>query len=92
MRTLVAPTFAELTLREIGVARCDSFLKRFAKQSSNRARKARVVLRLALGLGVMNEVIPRNPTDHVSLLRRPARVPDAFEDSDRLDPGSSVER
>jgi len=82
MRTLVAPSFAELTLREIGVARCDYFLKQLAKQSYNRARQARVVLRLALGLAVRHEVIPRNPMDHVSRLRRPARIPDAFEDSE----------
>ncbi len=82
MRTLVAPVFAELTLREIGVARCDYFLKQLAKQSYNRARQARVVLRLALGLAVRHEVIPRNPMDHVSRLRRPVSIPDAFEDSD----------
>lgn len=82
MRTLVVPAFAELTLREIGVARCDYFLKQLAKQSYNRARQARVVLRLALGLAVRHEVIPRNPMDHVSRLRRPTRAPDAFEDSD----------
>ncbi len=82
MRTLVAPAFAELTLREIGVARCDYFLKQLAKQSYNRARQARVVLRLALGLAVRHEVIPRNPMDHVSRLRHPVSTPDAFEDSD----------
>lgn len=82
MRTLVAPAFAELTLREIGVARCDYFLKQLAKQSYNRARQARVVLRLSLGLAVRHEVIPRNPMDHVSRLRRPVSTPDAFEDSD----------
>ena len=82
MRTLVAPAFAELTLREIGVARCDYFLKQLAKQSYNRARQARVVLRLALGLAVRHEVIPRNPMDHVSRLRRPVTTPNAFEDSD----------
>lgn len=82
MRTLVAPAFDELTLREIGVARCDYFLKQLAKQSYNRARQARVVLRLALGLAVRHEAIPRNPMDHVSRLRRPTRTPDAFEDSD----------
>ncbi|MFV0432934.1 MAG: tyrosine-type recombinase/integrase [Leucobacter sp.] len=82
MRTLVAPLFAELTLREIGVARCDYFLKQLAKQSYNRARQARVVLRLALGLAVRHELIPRNPMDHVSRLRRPVRAPDAFENSE----------
>lgn len=82
MRTLVTPSFAELTLREIGVARCDYFIKQLATQSYNRARQARVVLRLALGLAVRHEVIPRNPMDHVSRLRRPAKAPDAFEDSE----------
>lgn len=82
MRTLVAPSFEELTLREIGVARCDYFIKQLATQSYSRARQARVVLRLALSLAVRHEVIPRNPIDHVSRLRRPARTPDAFEDSE----------
>jgi len=78
MRTLVLPAFKDLTLREIGVARCDHFLKRMARESYNKARQARVVLRLALGLAVRHEIIPRNPMDHVSRLRRPAHVPDAF--------------
>lgn len=78
MRTLVLPFFKEVTLREIGVARCDYFLKQLAKKSYNRARQARVVLRLALSLAVRHEIIPRNPMDHVSRLRRPARTPDVF--------------
>lgn len=56
MRTLVMPAFASLTLREIGVARCDFFLKGLAKQSHSRAKRARVVLRLALALAVRHEV------------------------------------
>lgn len=78
LRTLVLPFFKDVTLREIGVARCDYFLKQLAKQSYNRARQARVVLRLALALAVRHEVIPRNPMDHVSRLRRPVRTPDIF--------------
>ncbi|WP_166880636.1 site-specific integrase [Salinibacterium sp. ZJ450] len=78
MRTLVMPAFRSLTLREIGVARCDHFLKQLAKQSYNRAKQARVVLRLALGLAVRHEVLPRNPMDHVSRLHRPAHTPDAL--------------
>ncbi|MGC3956270.1 MAG: tyrosine-type recombinase/integrase [Propionicimonas sp.] len=78
MQTLVMPAFGNLTLREIGVARCDHFLKQLAKQSYNRAKQARVVLRLALGLAVRHEVLPRNPMDHVSRLRRPASPPDAL--------------
>lgn len=78
MQTLVLPVFESLTLREIGVARCDHSLKQLAKQSYNRAKQARVVLRLALGLAVRHEVLPRNPMDHVSRLRRPASTPNAL--------------
>lgn len=78
MRTLVLSAFQHLTLREIGVARCDHFLKQLAKQSYNRAKQARVALRLALGLAVRHEVLPRNPMDHVSRLRRPASTPNAL--------------
>jgi len=78
MRTLVLPAFEELTLREIGVARCDSFIKHLAKQSYNRARQARVVLRLAFSLAVRHEILPRNPMDHVSRLRRPPSTPTAL--------------
>lgn len=78
LQTLVMPVFGNLTLREIGVARCDHFLKQLAKQSYNRAKQARVVLRLALGLAVRHEVLPRNRMDHVSRLHRPASTPDAL--------------
>lgn len=77
MRTLVMPAFRSLTLREIGVARCDHFLKQLAKQSYNRAKQARVVLRLALAT-VRHEVLPRNPMDHVARLHRPTSTPDAL--------------
>jgi len=78
MRTLVIPAFRNLTLREIGVARCDQFLKQLARQSYSRAKQARVVLRLALGLAVRHEVLPRNPMDHVARLNRPASAPNAL--------------
>ena len=78
MRTLVLPFFKDVTLREISVARSDYFLKQLAKQSYNRARQARVALRLALALAVRHEVLPRNPMDNVSRLRRPVRTPDIF--------------
>lgn len=78
MRTLVLPAFKDLTLREIGVARCDQFLKRLAKNSYSKAKHARVVLRLALALAVRHEVLLRNPVDHVARLHRDAHVPDAF--------------
>ncbi|MBC9928668.1 tyrosine-type recombinase/integrase [Leucobacter sp. CX169] len=78
MRTLVLPAFKDLTLREIGVARCDQFLKRLAKDSYSKAKHARVVLRLALALAVRHEVLLRNPVDHVARFHRDARMPDAF--------------
>ncbi|QRY42123.1 tyrosine-type recombinase/integrase [Microbacterium hominis] len=78
MRSLVLPAFKELTLREIGVARCDYFLKQLAKRSHSRAKHARVVLRLALALAVRHEILPRNPMDHVSRLQQKKTTPDAF--------------
>lgn len=78
MRTLVLPAFKDLTLREIGVARCDQFLKRLAKESYSKAKHARVALRLALALAVRHEVLLRNPIDHVARLHRDAHVPDSF--------------
>ena len=78
MRTLVLPAFKDLTLREIGVARSDQFLKRLAKDSYSKAKHARVVLRLALALAVRHEVLLRNPVDHVARLHRDVRMPDAF--------------
>jgi len=78
MRTLVMPAFRHLTLREIGVARCDHFLKQLAKRSYNRAKQARVVLRLALGLAVRHEILPRNPMDHVARLHRVPHTPNAL--------------
>jgi integrase len=78
MRTLVSPAFDHLALREIGVARCDKFIKQLAKLSYNRAKQARVVLRLALELAVRHEVLPRNPMDHVSRLHREPHIPSAL--------------
>lgn len=78
MRALVMPAFQNLTLREIGVARCDHFLKQMAKKSYSRSKQARTVLRLALALAVRHEVLPTNPMDHVSRLRRPASTPNAL--------------
>ncbi|MFB6608704.1 tyrosine-type recombinase/integrase [Agromyces sp. NPDC056379] len=78
MRTLVLPVFEHLTLREIGVARCDRFIKEQARTSYNRAKQSRVVLRLALELAVRHEVLPANPMHHVSRIHREARMPDSL--------------
>lgn len=78
MRQLVLPTFGKLTLREIGVARCDTLIKQLRKLSYNRAHQARVVLRLAFGLAVRHEIIPRNPMDGIAKLHKPPHTPDAL--------------
>ncbi|MFD5863890.1 tyrosine-type recombinase/integrase [Agromyces sp. NPDC127015] len=78
MRTLVLPVFEHLTLREIGVARCDRFIKEQARISYNRAKQSRVVLRLALELAVRHEVLTANPMHHVSRIHREVRMPDAL--------------
>lgn len=78
MRNLVLPAFKDLTLREIGVARCDRFLKQLARDSYNKARQARAVMRMAFALAVRHEVLPRNPMDHVSKLRKPPSDPTAL--------------
>ena len=78
MRQLVLPAFENLTLREIGVARCDMFIKQLGKKSYNRARQAKVVMRLAFGLAVRHEIIPRNPMDGIARLHKPPHTPDAL--------------
>lgn len=78
MRTLVLPAIGNLTLREIGVARCDQLLKQLNRRSESRAKQARVVLRLAFGLAVRHEILPRNPMDNVARLTRQAKTPDAL--------------
>ncbi|MDR0284376.1 MAG: site-specific integrase [Propionibacteriaceae bacterium] len=78
MRLLVLPVFGNLTLREIGVARCDLFVKQLAKKSYNRARQAKAIMRSAFGLAVRHEIIPRNPMDGIARLHKPAHEPTAL--------------
>jgi len=78
MRKLVLPAFQHLTLREIGVARCDALLKQLGQLSYARSKRAKTVLRLAFGLAVRHEVIPRNPIDGVARLHKPKRTPTAL--------------
>jgi hypothetical protein len=47
LRKVVLPVFGDLALTEIGVARCDRFVKGLARKSYSRARQARTVLRSA---------------------------------------------
>lgn len=78
MNKLVLPAFQHLTLREIGVARCDALLKQLGQISYSSARRAKTVLRLAFGLAVRHEVVPRNPIDGVAKPHKPKRTPTAL--------------
>jgi integrase len=78
MRQLILPAFEHLTLREIGVASCDLFIKGMAKLSYNKARQAKVVLRLVFSLAVRHEILPRNPMDGIARLHKPPHTPDAL--------------
>ncbi|WP_423464178.1 tyrosine-type recombinase/integrase [Promicromonospora sp. MS192] len=71
MRTLVLPAFRDMTLREISIMKVDRFLKEQQKQSYARAKHAKVVLNLALGLALRYEAIDRNPVAGTKRLRRP---------------------
>ena len=53
--------FEHCTLREISISKVDRFLKSQAKVSYSRAKHAKVVLNLALGLALRYEAISRNP-------------------------------
>lgn len=78
MRTLVEPSFADLALREITVSRVDRFLKQHARSSYAKAKHAKVVLGLALGLAVRYDAIARNPVQATARLRRPKPAPTAL--------------
>lgn len=78
MRTLVEPSFTDLALREITVSRVDRFLKQHAQSSYAKAKHAKVVLGLALGLAVRYDAIARNPVHATARLRRPKPAPTAL--------------
>ena len=78
MRTLVLPVFEHFVLREITVSKVDRFLRTLAKQSYSRAKHAKVVLNLSLGLAYRYEAIERNPVTGTKRLRRPHTQPKAL--------------
>jgi integrase len=78
MEHLVLPHFANLTLREIGVARCDVFIKQQRQFSYNRAKQSRNVLRQAFNLAVRHEILPRSPMDSISRITKPHTDPTAL--------------
>ena len=71
MRTLVLPVFEHFVLREITISKVDRFLRTLAKQSYSRAKHAKVVLNLALGLAHRYEAIEKNPVTGTKRLKRP---------------------
>lgn len=75
MRTLVMGAFEHYTLREISVSRVDQFLKREAMKSYSRAKHAKVVLGLALGLATRYDAMVRNPVPQTRRLYKPKAQP-----------------
>ncbi|MFE7503741.1 tyrosine-type recombinase/integrase [Promicromonospora sp. NPDC057488] len=71
MRTLVLPVFEHFVLREITISKVDRFLRALAHQSYSRAKHAKVVLNLALGMAHRYEAIERNPVTGTKRLKRP---------------------
>ncbi|WP_448070652.1 tyrosine-type recombinase/integrase [Georgenia yuyongxinii] len=71
MRTIVMPAFGSYTLREISISKIDRFLKAQARISYGRAKRAKVVLNLVLGLALRYEAIIRNPVNGTATLRKP---------------------
>jgi integrase len=78
MTKLVLPEFAHLTLREIGVARCDRFIKQQRQVSYSRAKHSRNVLRQAFALAVRHEVLVRNPMESIARITHPRPDPTAL--------------
>ncbi|GAA1726476.1 hypothetical protein GCM10009809_22760 [Isoptericola hypogeus] len=79
LASLVLPAFRDFTLREMSVRRVDHFLRSQATKSYSRAKKAKVVLNLALGMAVRYEALERNPVRGTSRLRRPNRKPKSLD-------------
>lgn len=78
MEHLVLPHFANLTLREIGVARCDLFIKQQRQTSYSRAKQSRNVLRQAFSLAVRHEILPRSPMESIARITQPRTDPTAL--------------
>jgi integrase len=78
MRTLVLPVFEHFVLREITISKVDRFLRTLAKESYSRAKHAKVVLNLSLGLAHRYEAIERNPVTGTKRLKRPHNQPKAL--------------
>ena len=72
MRKLVLPAFEHFALREITVRRVDQFIKQLsATKSHSKARQARTVLSLALGLAVRYDALRENPVRDAARLPKP---------------------
>ncbi|MFT4008592.1 MAG: hypothetical protein QM655_00975 [Nocardioidaceae bacterium] len=71
IKTIVMPAFEHYTLHEISISKVDRFLKAQAMNSYSRAKHAKLVLSLCLGLALRWEAIGRNPVDGTSRLRKP---------------------
>lgn len=78
LRTLVLPTFRNLTIREVTVGRVERFFREQRSRSYARAKHSRTILSMVLAFAVRREIVGRNPVKETSRLKKPKRVPRAL--------------
>ncbi|MCU1419506.1 MAG: Site-specific recombinase XerD, partial [Mycetocola sp.] len=78
LRTLVLPTFAHFTLREVSTARVERFLTAQSVKSYAKAKHSKVILNLLMRYAQRHDAIRHNPVDGTSALKRPPVAPKAL--------------
>ncbi|WP_166789173.1 site-specific integrase [Cryobacterium sp. TmT2-59] len=78
LRLLVLPYFENFTVREVTVGRIELFLKKQREKSYPRAKHSRTILGMILAFAVRREIIPRNPMNEASRMKKPPHTPKAL--------------
>lgn len=78
LRTLLMPTWGNLTVREMTTARLDRFLKLQAGMSHSKAKHSRVLLNMIMKFAMRHGAIRHNPLAGVTTLHKPPTAPKAL--------------
>lgn len=78
LRGLVLPYFEHFTVHEVTVGRIELFLRMQRAKSYARAKHSRTILGVVLAFAVRREIIPRNPMQETSRMRKPPHAPKAL--------------
>ena len=78
LRVLVVPFFENFTIREVTVGRIELFLRQQRAKSYTRAKHSRTILGMILAFAVRREIIPRNPMNETSRMKKPPHTPKAL--------------